>query len=63
MSKRVRIKDVAKKAGVSTGTMDRVIHNRGRVAPVVNKRVLEVMKELGFQHNLIASTLILPSLS
>ncbi len=57
MKKRVRIKDIADKAGVSTGTVDRVLHNRGKVAPVVKKRVLEVMDELGYERNLIASAL------
>ncbi len=57
MKKRVRIKDVAERAGVSTGTVDRVIHNRGRVAPKVKEKVLKVMEELGFERNMIASTL------
>ncbi|NND08256.1 MAG: LacI family DNA-binding transcriptional regulator [Saprospiraceae bacterium] len=30
---RIRIKDIALKAGVSVGTVDRVIHKRGRVSP------------------------------
>ena len=37
----VRIKDIALKADVSTGTVDRVIHNRGRVAEDVKNRVLK----------------------
>lgn len=57
MKKRIRIKDVADKAGVSTGTVDRVIHNRGRVAPEVKKRVLAVIEELGFEPNHLASAL------
>ena len=57
MNKRIRIKDVAKRVGVSTGTVDRVIHNRGRVAANVKEKVLEVMKELGFERNLLASAL------
>ena len=57
MKKRIRIKDVAAKAGVSTGTVDRVIHNRGKVNPEVKKKVEKVMKELGFERNLIASAL------
>ncbi len=56
-TRRVRIKDVAEKAGVSTGTVDRVIHNRGKVNPEVKKKVEQVMKELGFERNLIASAL------
>jgi LacI family transcriptional regulator len=57
MKKRVRIKDVAEKAEVSTGTVDRVLHNRGNVNLAVKRKVLKVMEELGFERNLIASAL------
>src|ERR1700755_1004380 len=52
-----RIKESAIRAGVSTGTVDRVIHNRGRVAPDVQKRVLEILKEMSYEPNLIARAL------
>ncbi len=54
---RIRIKDIANKAGVSVGTVDRVIHKRGRVAPEVQSRVEAVMTELGYRRNIIASAL------
>ena len=54
---RVRIKDIAEKAGVSTGTVDRVIHNRGNVAATVKEHVVRVMTEMGYKRNIIASTL------
>lgn len=57
MKDRIRIKDIAIKAGVSTGTVDRVIHNRGNVSPETRKKVQEVMEELGYEPNLMASTL------
>lgn len=57
MNKRVTIKDIAEKSGVSTGTVDRVIHSRGNVAAEVRVAVLKVMDELGFQRNLMASAL------
>lgn len=57
MGKRITIKDIAQKSGVSTGTVDRVIHNRGNVAPEVTAIVLQVMEDLGFERNLMASTL------
>ena len=57
MKKRIRIKDIADKAGVSTGTVDRVLHNRGNVAPDVKKKVLEVVEELGYERNILASAL------
>jgi len=48
----IRIKDVALKANVSTGTVDRVIHNRGRVAKDVKERVLKIIKKLNYEPNL-----------
>jgi LacI family transcriptional regulator len=53
----VRIKDIALKANVSTGTVDRVIHNRGRVAEDVKKRVLKIIKEMNYEPNLMARML------
>jgi LacI family transcriptional regulator len=57
MNKRTTIKDIALQAGVSTGTVDRVIHDRGRVSVEVKEKVLQVMQDLNFEPNLIASTL------
>ena len=57
MNKRVTIKDIAGQAGVSVGTVDRVIHDRGRVSAEVKEKVLQVMQALDFEPNLIASTL------
>ncbi len=57
MKKKIRIKDIADRAGVSTGTVDRVLHDRGNVAPKVREKVLAVIKELGYKRNMIASAL------
>lgn len=57
MAKRIRIKDIAQKANVSTGTVDRVLHNRGNVSAEKQARVKAVMKELGYEPNIIARTL------
>lgn len=57
MSQRIRIKDIAAQTGVSPGTVDRVLHNRGNVAPEVRARVLQVMKEMGYEPNLMARSL------
>lgn len=53
----VRIKDIADRANVSVGTVDRVIHNRGRVAPNVEKRVLRILEEMNYRPNMIARAL------
>lgn len=57
MKDRIRIKDIAIKAGVSTGTVDRVIHDRGNVSADTRQRVKLVMEELGYEPNIMASTL------
>ena len=50
----IRIIDIAKAAGVSAGTVDRVIHNRGKVSPKVKDRILQVMEELDYKPNIMA---------
>ena len=47
----VTIKQIADLCGVSRGTVDRVLNNRGNVKPEKRKRVLEVMRELNYQPN------------
>lgn len=53
------IKDIAKKANVSTGTVDRVIHNRPGVSKKTKAHIEKIIKEHNFQINTIASTLAL----
>jgi LacI family transcriptional regulator len=57
MNRRIRIKDIAEKTGVSIGTVDRVIHNRGHVAAEVRQRVLQAMEKMGYEPNILARTL------
>jgi len=57
MAKRIRIKDIAAKAKVSTGTVDRVLHNRGNVSAEKRARIEAVMEDLGYEPNIIARTL------
>ncbi len=56
-NKKVTIKDIAKMAEVSPGTVDRVLHNRGKVSKDKKKRIDEVLREINYQPNLIAKTL------
>ncbi|MET3112523.1 LacI family transcriptional regulator [Pedobacter sp. CG_S7] len=55
--KTITIKDIAIKAMVSTGTVDRVLHNRGRVSATVQEKVLKILKEMDYEPNLIARAL------
>src|SRR5690606_27251028 len=57
LGKNIRIKDIAKLAGVSAGTVDRVLHNRGRVSEEALKKITEVMEQIDYKPNLIARTL------
>jgi LacI family transcriptional regulator len=57
MNKKHTIKDIAKLAGVSKGTVDRVLHGRGKVSPMALDKVNEVLKVIDYQPNLIARNL------
>jgi LacI family transcriptional regulator len=53
----ISIRDIAHIAGVSIGTVDRVIHNRGQVAQDTRIRVLKAIEELQYVPNVLARTL------
>jgi LacI family transcriptional regulator len=57
MDQKPRIKDIAKMAGVSEGTVDRVLHNRGEVSAKSKEAVLKVLDEINYSPNLIARSL------
>lgn len=48
MAKKYRIKDIAELAGVSAGTVDRVIHNRGEVSADSRKRVEDILAKIDY---------------
>ncbi len=48
----VTIVDIAKKAGVSRGTVDRVLHDRGRVSQEKAELVKRCAQEMGYQPNI-----------
>ncbi len=57
VNKKLTIKDVARLAGVSKGTVDRVVHNRGEVSEASRAKVLEVIEQMGYRPNIYASML------
>ena len=57
MKKNVRIKDIAQRAGVSIGTVDRVLHDRGEVSDNTKSKIQKIIDELDYKPNLLASTL------
>lgn len=54
---KITILDVARKAGISKGTVDRVLHNRGEVSRKSAEKVRKAIEELGYTPNLYASLL------
>ena len=50
-NKNIRLTDIARLANVSVGTVDRVIHNRGRVSEENIRRVKEIMEQVGYRPN------------
>jgi len=53
----VTIKDIAKIVGVSPGTVDRAIHNRGRIKPEIAERILKAAEDLHYKPNKFAKSL------
>ena len=56
-SRRARLSDVAKLAGVSSQTVSRVVRGASVVAPETRERVLAAVEELGYRPNLAARSL------
>ena len=48
------VSEIAKIAGVSTGTVDRVMHNRGRVSDETRQKILKIIDENGYKPDPIA---------
>lgn len=53
------IKEIAKLANTSRGTVDRVLNNRGKVSTKVYKRIMDVIVAYNYQTNEIGRTLSL----
>lgn len=61
MNNNLGIKDLAKLADVSIGTVDRVLHNREGVSQQTKEKVLKIVQETGYKKNVMASRLKLAS--
>ena len=57
IKKNYTLKEIAVLAEVSRGTVDRVIHNRGKVSAEARKKVEQVLDDIDYQPNLIAQSL------
>ena len=54
----VTINTIAEKAGVSRGTVDRVLNDRPHVKPEIRKRVQDAIDELNYKPNKLAKALV-----
>lgn len=54
---KIRIKDIAERAGVSVGTVDRVLHERPNVSPKSLEKVKMALEEMDYKPNMYASAL------
>lgn len=57
MKQKIRIKDIAERAGVSVGTVDRVLHNRPNISKPAREKVEKALQEMNYQPNMYASAL------
>lgn len=51
------MKDIAERAGVSIGTVDRALNNRGRINPEVAARIRRIAQEMNYRTNSLAKSL------
>ncbi len=56
-SDKIRIKDIALRAGVSVGTVDRVLHERPNVSKSAREKVEQALAEMDYEPNVYASAL------
>ncbi len=54
---RITSKELARICGVSIGTIDRALNNRGEISPQTREKVLRVARDLGYRPHLVARSL------
>ena len=57
MKQKVTIKTIAQKTGVSVGTVDRALNNRGRISIETQEKIIKAANDLGYKPNTLASVL------
>lgn len=57
------LKDIAERLGLSIGTVQRALHNKGGYSPQTQQRVLEEAKRCGYTVNVMASALRRPPIN
>lgn len=55
----ITIKKIAELAGVSIGTVDRVLHDRGEVNQETRKRIQEICQAYGYRSNVIGKAMVM----
>ncbi len=59
MSEKITIKDIARIANVSHMTVSRALNNKPRIRDETKKKILSIAKELNYQPNFIARSLVM----
>lgn len=54
---RITVKELARICGVSIGTVDRALNNRGEISTRTREKILRVSRELGYRPHLVARSL------
>jgi LacI family transcriptional regulator len=55
--KKASVKEIARLANVSIGTVDRVLHERGRVSEKTRQKILKIIKQIDYKPNIYARNL------
>jgi len=59
MEETITVKEIARLAGVSIGTVDRVLHDRGGVSAATKEKICGIISSLGYEPNILARQLSL----
>ena len=55
--RKITLKEIAEKANVSIGTVDRCLHNRGTISSETAKRIREICREYGYNSNVVGKAM------